>query len=496
MKKSIVLLIILLIIGERKVFINCVEKSMDTNAVIINDLTPQYYGICYGPFRKGQNPNKGIYPTESEIKEDLAFISKFTKRIRTYGNADSLFDIPRLAEEVGLECYSGVWLGRDKIDNEKEIERAIKQANNNLKNLKGIIVGNEVILRNDLTTTELSQYIKKVKGSTNVPVGIADSYGVFLEHPEIAENADFIMVHIHPYWEGISAGEATETVLAKFTQLKAAFPDRTVIIGETGFPSDGKTINSAVPTLKNLLEFFKVFTEMADKDCVPYFYFSAFDEDWKKTKELDDSHWGIYNCDGTLKSLFTDILPPGFNRIPSKLSPVPVKTPFAVYTDAVSDDNYFQPTGYMGDFEKNEGDNPVNRNCTEFPQSGESCVKIKYTPGFYGWAGVYWQYPINNWGESPGYTINNSASKLTFWARGERGGEWAEFKVGGITGSWPDSINPPISKYIVLSKEWKEYSIDLKGKDLSHIIGGFAWVTNEIQNPNGSTIYLDNIKYE
>ena len=40
---------------------------------------------------------------------------------------------------------------------------------------------------------------------------------------------------------------------------------------------------------------------------------------------------------------------------------------------------------------------------------------------------------------------------------------------------FPDSDSAS-SDPINLTKEWKEYSIDLTNKDLSHIIGGFGWV--------------------
>ena len=86
--------------------------------------------------------------------------------------------------------------------------------------------------------------------------------------------------------------------------------------------------------------------------------------------------------------------------------------------------------------------------------------------------------------------------KLTFWARGEKGGERIEeFKMGGISGPYPDSATASIGP-LILTPEWKQYAIDLVGKDLSHVIGGFAWSANLDNNPNGCTFYLDEIRYE
>jgi len=156
----------------------------------------------------------------------------------------------------------------------------------------------------------------------------------------------------------------------------------------------------------------------------------------------------------------------------------------------------FSPSGKMGDI-----DAITITSWTGNPHSRLTCIKLIYSPKFDDsarskWAGIYWQYPANNWGDNPkGYNLTG-AKNLTFWARGDRGGEMAEFKVGGITGQYPDSIEIPLTTgVIVLSENWTKYTIDLTGQNLSHVIGGFCWVTNEDQNPVGSTIYLDDIYY-
>ncbi len=156
----------------------------------------------------------------------------------------------------------------------------------------------------------------------------------------------------------------------------------------------------------------------------------------------------------------------------------------------------FYPTGLMGDW----GDITFDDSWTGNPYSKPTAIKITYSAVSSqgkGWAGIYWQYPDKNWGDKPESRDLTGATKLTFYARGDKGEEKAEFKVGGITGKYPDSIQPAVSSgVIVLSDKWQQYTIDLKGKDMSHVIGGFVWVANKNQNPLGSTIYLDDIKYE
>jgi hypothetical protein len=176
-------------------------------------------------------------------------------------------------------------------------------------------------------------------------------------------------------------------------------------------------------------------------------------------------------------------------------SPASTFKPFAVYVENNSKENHFAPSGWMGDY----GDLKLNLASTEMPRSGNTCIKITYsakmTQGA-GWSGIYWQQPANNWGEKKGGYDLSGATKLTFWARGAAGGEKiAEFKIGGITGEFPDSDSKSVGP-IELTKEWQKYIIDLKDKDLTHIIGGFCWAASKDDNPNGFVLYLDDIIYE
>lgn len=173
----------------------------------------------------------------------------------------------------------------------------------------------------------------------------------------------------------------------------------------------------------------------------------------------------------------------------------PEPMPFYVYADRTSIKNHYIPSGWMGDY----GDIKLDIGSTLDPYLGDTCVKITYTgAGAQGarWAGIYWQHPPNNWGTVDAGFDLSKATKVTFWARGDKGGERIEeFKVGGIMGEHSDSDTAGIGP-VVLNKEWTQYTIDLRGKDLSSIIGGFCWATNVDVNPEGATFYLDEIKYE
>lgn len=167
---------------------------------------------------------------------------------------------------------------------------------------------------------------------------------------------------------------------------------------------------------------------------------------------------------------------------------------FYVFLDEGSSQNHYHPSGWIGDYDAIRRVSWVRK-----PHSGKNCLRFKYTARLTqgaGWAGVYWQNPVNNWGDVEGGYNLKGAKKLTFWARGEKGGETiVRFGMGGIGGIYTDTAKAEIGP-IVLEKGWRQYSIDLSGKDLSYISGGFFWMTDKVSNPDGAVFYIDEIRYK
>lgn len=171
-------------------------------------------------------------------------------------------------------------------------------------------------------------------------------------------------------------------------------------------------------------------------------------------------------------------------------------TPFPIYTNVGSRDNHYTPSGFMPDGQCVTLDNRWQEGC----HGGSTCIKVVYDVACSRqgarWAGIYWQNPAHNWGGRKGGFNLTGAKKLTFWAKGEKGGERIEeFKMGGVSGDYPDTDTAFIGP-VILTPEWKQYSIDLRGKDLSYISGGFCWTTNVEVNPESCTFFLDDLRYE
>lgn len=159
-----------------------------------------------------------------------------------------------------------------------------------------------------------------------------------------------------------------------------------------------------------------------------------------------------------------------------------------------TDDNFsildnFVSSGYMGDT-----NNILARKYhRDIERPDSSCSKFIYTPGNQGWGGVYWQYPTNNWCKQKGMDLSKSGfKKITFFLKGENGGEEVKFKSGQDCG---DSYVTRELTYR-LKRTWQKLSIDLTGKDLSNITGAFCWVVDSKANVGVVTFYIDDVQFE
>jgi hypothetical protein len=162
--------------------------------------------------------------------------------------------------------------------------------------------------------------------------------------------------------------------------------------------------------------------------------------------------------------------------------------------------NLFIASGYMGDGEYGQKYISFDGACEVDPHSAPTCIKIKYTFGAQRWAGIYWQNKPDNWGDQPGTNYSKKGfTKVTLWAKGSSGKEVVEFKTGDIHNTskkFHDSFSATTGR-ITLSKEWKQYELDLEGADLSSVIGGFCWVASKDFNSQESIeFFIDDIFFE
>ncbi|MCH8858238.1 MAG: glycosyltransferase [Proteobacteria bacterium] len=263
-------------------------------------------GMSFSPYQRGESPSGTQRLDPAALDRDLALIAARANAIRTYGVTGGLEIVPAAAERHGLTVTLGVWVDRDAIYTERELAGAVELANRH-DNIERIVVGNEVLHREDVSVAQLIAIMARLRASVRVPVGTAEPWHIWLEHPELAANVDFIGAHILPYWEGVPADEAVAYVDFRLRQLRAAFPGKPIVLSEMGWPSDGARIGGAVATRSNQAKVVRAFVDYATRTGLDdYFVIEAFDQPWKGGVEgLAGAYWGVFDADRVAKFAWT-----------------------------------------------------------------------------------------------------------------------------------------------------------------------------------------------
>ena len=253
--------------------------------------------VSYAPFRNDQTPhNADLIVSPKQIAEDLAELARISKCIRIYSIDNGLDKVPELASRVGLKVLLGVWIGRDRAKNALLVNTAISLAKDHPGVIEAIIVGSEVLLRGEMTVSDLREIIRSVKPRVNVPVTYADVWEFWLRYREVGADVDFVTVHFLPYWEDFPprAEDAAAHVDNLRKQVAVAFPGKEILIGETGWPSHGRMRDVALPSRINQARFISEILDRARRDNFRVNLFEAYDEPWKRAWEgTVGGYWGL-----------------------------------------------------------------------------------------------------------------------------------------------------------------------------------------------------------
>lgn len=257
------------------------------------------YGLCYSAYDEGQKP--GDILTIEQVRRRMKVIAPHTKWIRSFSCIEGNELIPQVAHEHGLKALVGAWLGRDQELNEKEIAGLITLAEKGLVDVAA--VGNEVLYRKDLTVDQLLTYIHRVKEALpGFQVGYVDAYYEFRDHPEIVAACDVILANCYPYWEGCHIDYSLVYMKQMYQQAVDAADGKKVIITETGWPSQGSSLQGAQPSAENFLKYFINAQKWSAEENIEMFYFTSVDESWKVSSEGDvGAFWGLWNTKENLK---------------------------------------------------------------------------------------------------------------------------------------------------------------------------------------------------
>ena len=262
-------------------------------------LAAKIHGLSFSPYIEGQGP--GTQLDETQIRERLAIIAPFVRNIRSFSCTEGNELIPGIAREYGLGTMVGIWLDDDLEHNELEIANAIDIANKGHADI--VAVGNEVLLRGDLSEDQLLEYIASVKAAIpGIDVGYVDAYFEFVDHPRVVAASDVLLANCYPYWEGCPADHALLYMKEMYRRVVGVANGKRVIISETGWPNVGTAEKGAVPSFDNAIKYFIDTCQWANEDDIEIFYFSSFDEAWKVDAEGDvGAYWGLWDKDGNPK---------------------------------------------------------------------------------------------------------------------------------------------------------------------------------------------------
>ena len=266
--------------------------------------------VSYAPFAKDESPflfDNGLVISSNRVREDLKLLSKYTDCIRTYSTV-GLEMIPAIARENNLKMLMGAWVSKDKVQTKQELDTLIKLASENQDIVKAVIVGNEVLLRGDTSDVQLLEYLKQVKAALpNIKVTYADVWEFWLKHPAIKESTDFVTIHILPYWEDEPMGikRAINHLADVRGEVESILKDKNILIGETGWPSEGRMREDAHPSKINQALFVREFVQLAVKNNWDYNIIEAFDQPWKRVSEgAVGGFWGLFDKDRNDKNVF------------------------------------------------------------------------------------------------------------------------------------------------------------------------------------------------
>ncbi|MGD9975053.1 MAG: glycosyltransferase [Desulfatirhabdiaceae bacterium] len=297
MKKSTFFILLAVIAVNLAVWVGFNRKVPDQP-----DWNGRIQGVSFSPYHEGQNAMKKIYPRPDQIDGDLRVLKGHVNNVRTYSSMDGFENIPGMAVRYGFGVTAGAWLDKNLEKNEKEIKNLIRNAKIYPSTVKRVIVGNETILRGDMTVKQLIPYLRQVREQVPCPVSTAEPWDVWVNNPELAENVDYIAIHILPSWERLPIDRAIPWVIERFNQVQQAFPDKHVLLAEVGWPSLGERTGMAKPSQINQAMFIRQFLKVASENKLDYFIMEAFDQTWKiKLEGVVGAYWGIFDVDRQLK---------------------------------------------------------------------------------------------------------------------------------------------------------------------------------------------------
>lgn len=257
--------------------------------------------VSYAPFRRGQSPfMEGIAIPEKQIDEDFERLARLSDCVRVYAVDQGLENAPAMARKHGLKLIMGLWLGRSAKNNAAQIETGVRLANEHADVIRMVAVGNETLLRGEISEADLAAIIAQVKARVSVPITYADVWEFWVRHRALADLVDVITVHILPYWEDepVPTKEAGKHIADIRRHVGEVFAGKQILIGETGWPSQGRMRWGARATPADQARALHDIIAEQKANGFDLNLIEAFDQPWKRRLEgTVGGYWGLLDAD-------------------------------------------------------------------------------------------------------------------------------------------------------------------------------------------------------
>ena len=270
----------------------------------INALLPvrdDRLAVDIGFYTDGSQPGSRL--SEVLIRRQLAAVSHFSDTVRFYGSAGELDKAYRIAHDMGFSVVGTAWLSGNEAADKEEMDALIRHCNSGF--VQVACVGNETLLRNDLTAKELVDdinYVRERLNDKSIPVTTSDSVDILLGNPYVRNACSLIMPNIYPYWGGTDISRAAAEFIESAENLAAVRGGTQILVSETGWPTAGSPKGQATPGEAEAAAYFDAVRTWSLATGTQVLWFEAADEPWKvKDEGISGRHWGLLSTDFELK---------------------------------------------------------------------------------------------------------------------------------------------------------------------------------------------------
>jgi len=304
--------------------------------ILINPLTSSAQGneelnkfqtIGYSPYREDHNP-EGVQPTIQEIKQDMEIFQIIAKEIRLHDLTPITEKVLESAKDHNLKVHLSVNMDNSEEEIDRQVNKVIQLSNNYPDAVKSVILDRYDRFLSYVTIDQVLNTIEEIENSIpeKIAVSLATDAGTWNNKPMIAEKVDRLIVTSLPYWEGKDIEESINIIKDNYDFIATKY--QKPVIMETGWPSNGDTIDCAEASNKKQAEYVTELEQKMSEFNIQYYMFTGFSESWKKpitksqttgenncaglVKNTDnqnaENHWGIFTVDRKLNPELSEFM--------------------------------------------------------------------------------------------------------------------------------------------------------------------------------------------